>query len=96
MTGRQTEKFRFNEQRGCSYFFGFEAVAKFLRNNNPLSVIRAHEVQYEGFKMHNWSNNNMPEVITLFSAPNYCGSYGNKAAIIKFEVSLLESEFYLS
>lgn len=85
-SGSQYQKYLFNEQRGCSYFFGVEAVTKFLKNNKLLSIIRAHEVQYDGFKMHNWTGGSMPEVITLFSAPNYCGNYGNKAAVIKFAV----------
>lgn len=27
-------------------------------------------------------------MITVFSAPNYCGVYGNRGAIIKLEVSM--------
>ena len=86
--GRQVQRFKFNQTRGYSYFFGFDAVSQFLIFNQLTCVVRSHEVQHEGFKMHNWSNNKMPEVITVFSAPNYCGTYGNKAAIIRFEVSL--------
>lgn len=35
--------YKTNEVRGCSFFFGQEAVGKFFRKNNLLSVIRAHE-----------------------------------------------------
>lgn len=35
--------YRINDVRGCSYFFGVEAVTKFLERNNLISVIRAHE-----------------------------------------------------
>ena len=36
--------------------------------------------------MHKWSgNNSFPSVITVFSAPNYCGSYKNKGAVILIE-----------
>lgn len=76
-----------NEVRGCSFFFGQNAVNKFLEANNLLSVIRAHEAQLEGFKMHRWNGpSDFPVVITLFSAPNYCDVYNNKGAIIKFNV----------
>lgn len=64
-----------------------EAVSKFLDNNNLLSVIRAHEAQLDGYKMHRWTGGaDFPIVITIFSAPNYCDVYNNKGAIIKFEV----------
>jgi serine/threonine-protein phosphatase 2B catalytic subunit len=50
-------------------------------------MIRAHEVELDGYKMHYWNGlKEFPMVITLFSAPNYCDVYNNKAAIIKFEV----------
>ncbi len=32
-----------NELRGCSYVFSYNSVNKFLKANNLLSVIRAHE-----------------------------------------------------
>jgi serine/threonine-protein phosphatase 2B catalytic subunit len=40
-------------------------------------------VQVDGFKMHRWGNkDSFPYVITIFSAPNYCGYYDNKGAIL--------------
>jgi serine/threonine-protein phosphatase 2B catalytic subunit len=76
--------------RGCSYFFTKEAVVPFLKRNDLLSVIRAHEAQLDGFKMYNWNGEeDFPAVITVFSAPNYCDVYNNKGAIIKFENSTL-------
>ena len=64
----------------------FTAVNAFLKHNGLVSVIRAHEAQFEGFKAYLWQNNDFPQVITLFSAPNYCGCYANKGAIIKLFV----------
>lgn len=29
--------------QGCSYFYGMEAVKRFLDNSNLISIIRAHE-----------------------------------------------------
>merc|ERR1712232_501437 len=56
----------------------------------------AHEVQEEGYRFHFQEATGggsdmarakqsgiMPPVITVFSAPNYCGRYGNKAAFIR-------------
>jgi len=82
--------FLHNEVRGCSYFFSFEGAAKFLQKNSLLSIIRAHEAQLEGYKMHKTSPaTGFPSVITIFSAPNYCDVYNNKGAILKFDNSTL-------
>jgi serine/threonine-protein phosphatase 2B catalytic subunit len=36
--------------------------------------------------MHRWGGTQaFPSVITVFSAPNYCGSYKNKGAVILIE-----------
>ncbi len=70
-------------------------MRKFLDANNLISVIRAHEAQLDGFKMHRWNGkSDFPAVITIFSAPNYCDVYNNKGAVIKFEV-LKTVDFYL-
>lgn len=43
-------------------------------------------MQVDGYKMHRWGGNTaFPSVITVFSAPNYCGEYNNKGAVILIE-----------
>ena len=43
-------------------------------------------MQIQGYKMHYWEKpTSLPSVITIFSAPNYCDCYKNKAAIVKIE-----------
>ena len=75
--------FTHNKDRDCSYKFGKKPVKKLLKDNDMLSILRAHQVQQEGFKMHRWGSNcDFPSVITIFSAPNYCGSYNNKGAVL--------------
>eukprot|EP00922_Rhytidocystis_sp_ex-Travisia-forbesii_P041807 GHVS01062474.1.p1 GENE.GHVS01062474.1~~GHVS01062474.1.p1 ORF type:complete len:548 (+),score=104.67 GHVS01062474.1:209-1852(+) len=84
------EPFFPNDVRGCSYFFGYDAASGFLDRNGLLSVIRAHEAQLEGYKMHQTnSKTGFPTVITIFSAPNYCDVYNNKGAVLKFENNTL-------
>lgn len=79
-----------NEARGCSFIFGGKAALPFLEKNDVLSIIRAHERQLEGFKMYNWNEDvDFPSVITIFSAPNYCDVYNNKAAVIKFRNNMI-------
>ena len=37
---------------GCSHRFGYKAVKDFLDKNDLVCIVRAHEVQEEGFKRH--------------------------------------------
>eukprot|EP00758_Cryptobia_borreli_P014965 Tbor_TRINITY_DN5977_c1_g1::TRINITY_DN5977_c1_g1_i1::g.19357::m.19357/K04348/PPP3C, CNA; serine/threonine-protein phosphatase 2B catalytic subunit len=78
-----------NELRGCSYVFSYAATCQFLVANHLLSVIRAHEAQDEGYKLYKKSSTGFPSVICIFSAPNYCDTYDNKAAIIRFQSNLM-------
>eukprot|EP00919_Chromeraceae_sp_WS-2016_P062539 GHVR01148029.1.p1 GENE.GHVR01148029.1~~GHVR01148029.1.p1 ORF type:complete len:528 (+),score=102.29 GHVR01148029.1:170-1753(+) len=84
------EPYLANDARGCSYFFGYQAAKTFLDNNNLLSIIRAHEAQIEGYRMHATNaKSGFPTVLTIFSAPNYCDCYNNKGAVLKFENNTL-------
>jgi len=84
------EKFQFNHVRGCSYFYSFRAVCEFLDRNKLLSLIRAHEAQDTGYKMHRRNDKTgFPSVMTLFSAPNYLDSYNNKGAILRYENNVI-------
>ena len=82
----RSARFTKNHERECSYKYGLEPVKQVLKKNNFLSIIRAHQVQIDGYKMHRWGGSQaFPSVITVFSAPNYCGSYKNKGAVILIE-----------
>ncbi|CCH62154.1 hypothetical protein TBLA_0G02130 [Henningerozyma blattae CBS 6284] len=75
-----------NESRGCSVCFTYKAVCEFLKKNNLLSIIRAHEAQDLGYRMYkNTKEYDFPSMLTIFSAPNYLDSFDNKAAILKIE-----------
>ena len=51
--------------------------AKFIRNNALVKVVRAHQLFPEGY-----SSSHQDQVLTIFSAPNYCYRCGNLAAIM--------------
>lgn len=94
--GLMKKKFETNESRGCSFFFGYQATVDFLRHNELLTIIRAHEVQYEGYRAYHWGNSIFPVLMTVFSAPNYCGHHQNKGAILKIhqnEVQIMQYSF---
>lgn len=91
-----TTQFAHNETRQCSYVFGIDAVKKFLKTNKLTSIIRAHEAQADGYKMHMLNKESgIPRVITIFSAPNYCDVYGNKAACLKFDTNVLNIKQFI-
>lgn len=80
------DRFEPNAARGCSFFYSYAAVLKFLNDNGFMCMLRAHEAQDHGYKMYKSNpKNGFPVLITLFSAPNYLDVYGNKAAILKYE-----------
>lgn len=80
------DHFRTNVTRGCSYTYNYKACCEFLNRNNLLSIVRAHEVQNEGFRIYKKNDaTGFPSLITIFSAPNYLDTYGNKAAVIKYD-----------
>jgi protein phosphatase len=65
--------------------FGPDRVSEFLKNNNLGLIIRAHECVMDGFERFSGG-----QLITLFSATDYCGKHKNAGAILyltnKFEI----------
>eukprot|EP00727_Mastigamoeba_balamuthi_P006407 m51a1_g2387 hypothetical protein (488) ;mRNA; r:716350-718988 len=79
----QETTFTRNSYRQASYLFGPKAVRRFLDDNNLCCIIRGHQVVADGFKQHfTATGSRVPPVMTVFSAPNYCGCYGNRAAFL--------------
>ena len=64
-------------KRGCSYDFGPDEVVRFLDRNRLDILVRAHEVVQDGFELYADGR-----LVTLFSAPNYCGEYDNAGAVM--------------
>ena len=52
-TGYLDELFSKNSKRSCHFLFGNQAANNFLEMNNLLCVVRAHEVQMNGYKDRN-------------------------------------------
>ena len=70
-------------KRGVGFAFGPDITAKFLDYNNLSLLVRSHEVKEEGYLVEHGG-----KTITVFSAPNYCDTMGNKGAFIHFDESL--------
>jgi len=94
-TDLETFFFRPNEGRGSvGWLFGHRATSAFLTKNNCITLIRGHEVQQFGIAEHYFGvgTSDFPMCITLFSAPNYCGIYNNKAAYLKLLKNSMDYE----
>ncbi|KOB76886.1 Serine/threonine-protein phosphatase, partial [Operophtera brumata] len=58
--------------RGVSFTFGTEVVGKFLSKHEFDLICRAHQVVEDGYEFFA-----KRQLVTLFSAPNYCGEFDN-------------------
>lgn len=66
--------------RGAGYTFGQDVSEEFNHRNGLTLIARAHQLVMEGYS---WSHNQ--NVVTIFSAPNYCYRCGNQAAILEID-----------
>ena len=83
------KNFTKNDRRGCGCKFGYQPLKNTLKKMKLKMLIRAHEVQEEGFKLYKWNypNEVLPLMATIFSASNYCGVYQNRGAVLSLGAS---------
>jgi len=74
MYGRSPSK------RGVGCQFGPDVTRRFLETNSLEYIIRSHEVKDNGYEVTHDG-----KCITVFSAPNYCDTMGNKGAFINLK-----------
>uniref|UniRef100_A0A0A9WPQ6 Serine/threonine-protein phosphatase n=1 Tax=Lygus hesperus TaxID=30085 RepID=A0A0A9WPQ6_LYGHE len=70
--------------RGVSFTFGAEVVAKFLQKHDFDLICRAHQVVEDGYEFFA-----KRQLVTLFSAPNYCGEFDNAGAMMVVNEALM-------
>jgi len=70
--------------RGVSFTFGPDVVQGFLRKHGLDLVCRAHQVVEDGYEF--FADR---KLVTIFSAPNYCGEFDNAAAVLSVSEELV-------
>ena len=71
--------------RGRGQLYGPDITRRFLEANGFERVVRSHDVT--ACMETGYAEEQDGLCITVFSAPNYCNSYGNKAAIVRLSVN---------
>jgi serine/threonine-protein phosphatase PP1 catalytic subunit len=70
--------------RGVSFTFGEDVVAQFLRRHDLDLICRAHQVVEDGYEFFA-----RRQLVTIFSAPNYCGEFDNAGAMMSVDDTLM-------
>nr|XP_053637869.1 serine/threonine-protein phosphatase PP1-beta catalytic subunit isoform X2 [Cherax quadricarinatus] len=70
--------------RGVSFTFGADVVSKFLNRHDLDLICRAHQVVEDGYEFFA-----KRQLVTLFSAPNYCGEFDNAGGMMSVDETLL-------
>jgi serine/threonine-protein phosphatase PP1 catalytic subunit len=73
-----------DNDRGVSFIFGPDVVQNFLTKWDMDLVCRAHQVVEDGYEF--FANR---QLITIFSAPNYCGEFDNAGAMMSIDETLM-------
>jgi serine/threonine-protein phosphatase PP1 catalytic subunit len=73
-----------DNDRGVSYTFGSDAVTEFLQRHDLDLVCRAHQVVEDGYEFFA-----RRQLVTIFSAPNYCGEFDNAGAMMSVDETLM-------
>ncbi|KAJ5156226.1 hypothetical protein N7492_009029 [Penicillium capsulatum] len=71
-------------ERGVSYCFGKKVIMNFLQRHDFDLVCRAHMVVEDGYEFYQDRI-----LVTVFSAPNYCGEFDNWGAVMSVSGELL-------
>lgn len=70
--------------RGMGHTFGPDVVAAFLKRHDLDLICRGHQVIEDGYEF--FGNRSL---VTIFSAPNYCGEFDNAGAALNVSKDLL-------
>ncbi|CAI2295164.1 unnamed protein product [Caenorhabditis sp. 36 PRJEB53466] len=70
--------------RGAGRSFGADAVRQFLAMHNLELIVRAHQVVMDGYEF--FADR---QLVTIFSAPAYCGQFDNAGAVLLVDENMV-------
>ncbi|TPP67577.1 Serine/threonine-protein phosphatase, partial [Fasciola gigantica] len=70
--------------RNVSFHFGVDIVSKFLTRHDLDLICRAHEVVEDGYEFFGHR-----QLVTVFSAPNYCDEFNNAGGMMKVDENMI-------
>ncbi|XP_049276016.1 serine/threonine-protein phosphatase PP1-gamma catalytic subunit B-like [Rhipicephalus sanguineus] len=73
-----------DSDRGVSFTFGADIVGKFLHKHDLDLIARAHQVVEDGYEFFA-----KRQLVTIFSAPNYCGEFDNAGGMMSVDADLM-------
>ena len=73
-----------DNDRGVSFTFGERVVRDFNEKHDLDLICRAHQVVEDGYEFFQ-----RRQLVTLFSAPNYCGEFDNSGAMMSVDETLM-------
>lgn len=73
-----------DNDRGVSFVFSKDIAKKFVKKNNLDLIVRAHQVVQDGYEFFAERT-----LVTVFSAPDYCGEYTNSGGMMIVDENLM-------
>lgn len=72
-----------DNDRGVSFIFSEKVVERMIQQFDIDLIVRGHQVMEDGYQF--FANR---KLITIFSAPVYCGEFDNNAAMLSLDENL--------
>jgi serine/threonine-protein phosphatase PP1 catalytic subunit len=70
--------------RGISVTFSSSIIEKFLKSQDLELICRGHQVVQDGYEFFGKKN-----LLTIFSAPNYCNEFDNSGGVMVIDENLM-------
>jgi serine/threonine-protein phosphatase PP1 catalytic subunit len=70
--------------RGVSFVFSYKTIKDFNQQFDISLIVRGHQVVEDGYEFHADRS-----LVTIFSAPNYCGEFDNAGGVMVIDENMV-------